>query len=111
MTDPAWSVIITFTPTGCFSLHADAELTAGLDHLSGCGDTRKHPSDPHVPEVAAEIAAARALSDLAEQLQRLAAEQMRPWDRTDVILLPIVRPAVPLPTVSENASSKTAALV
>lgn len=36
-----WSVTITFTPTGCFSLQADAELTAGLDHLSGRGDTRK----------------------------------------------------------------------
>ena len=81
MTALAWNVTITFSPTGSFRLHADARLTAGLDHLTGCGDTRKHPSDPHVPEVAAEVAAARALTDLAEQLQQLAGDRMQAWDR------------------------------
>jgi len=103
-----WSITITFTPTGCFSLHADAELTAGLEHLSGRGDTRKHPSDPHISEVAAEIAAARALNDLAEQLQQLAAERMQPWDRTDVFWLPPSH-AVPVRAASELVSSRTPA--
>ena len=105
-----WSITITFAPTGCFSLHADAELTAGLDHLTGRGDTRKHASDPHIPEVAAEIAAARALSDLADQLQQLGAERMQPWDRTDVVLLPLLH-AVPVRAASELLSSRTPALV
>lgn len=110
MSDPAWSVTITFTQTGPFSLRADAELTAGLDHLSGRGETRKHPSDPHVPEVAAEVAAGRALSDVADQLQQLAAERMQPWDRTDVILLPLLH-AIPVPAVSRLPSPRTPALV
>jgi hypothetical protein len=38
MSGPAWSVTITFTQTERFSLRADAELTAGLDHLSGRGE-------------------------------------------------------------------------
>ena len=38
MSDAAWSVAPSFIPTGCFSLHADAELTGGLGHRSGRGD-------------------------------------------------------------------------
>ena len=110
MTAPAWNVTTTFSPTGSFRLHADARLTAGLDHLTGCGDTRKHPSDPHVPEVAAEVAAARALTDLAEQLQQLAADRMQAWDRPDGILLPAIRLAG-APPVLEQSMESTAALV
>ena len=98
------------SPTVCFSSHPDDELTAGLDNLNGRGDTRKHASDPHIPEVAAEIAAARALSDLADQLQQLAAERRQPWDRTDVVLLPLLH-AVPVRAASELVSSRTPALV
>ena len=95
MGTPAWTITITFTPSGEFRLHADAQLSAGLDHLTGHGDTRKHPSDPHVPEVAAAVAAARALTDLAEQLQEFAADHIEDWNRPGVILLPVIRRATP----------------
>jgi hypothetical protein len=83
-----WDVRISFTSTGHDRLHADAVLSAGLDHLAGHGDTRKHPNDPNLPEVAAQIAAGRALHDLASQLHHLADAQLQAWDDAEVLLLP-----------------------
>jgi hypothetical protein len=83
-----WDVGITFTATGRDRLHADAVLSAGLDHIAGHGDTRKHPNDPNIPEVAAQVAASRALVDLASQLQRLADAQLQAWDDAEVLVLP-----------------------
>ena len=84
----SWDVRITFTSTGRDRLHADAVLSAGLDHLAGHGETRKHPNDPNLPEVAAQVAAGRALVDLASQLQRLADAASQAWDDGDVFVLP-----------------------
>lgn len=43
-------------------------LDAGDRSLSGQGRSRRNPADPNVPQVGEEIAAARALQDLANHL-------------------------------------------
>ncbi len=43
-------------------------LDAGDRSLSGTGRSRRNPSDPSVPQVGEELAAARALHDLANHL-------------------------------------------
>ena len=43
-------------------------LDAGDRSLSGYGQSRRNPSDPAVPQVGEELAAARALQDLARRL-------------------------------------------
>lgn len=54
--------------------HAVAHLQTGSDtHLSGRGTARTSPADPVVPEIGEELAAARALSDLAHRLLDAAA--------------------------------------
>jgi len=42
--------------------------------FTGSGRSRRNPSDPEVPMVGEELAAARALSDLAHKLVEAAAE-------------------------------------
>ena len=64
-------------------------LTAGLDHLTGHGITCKNPADPDLPIVGAEIAVARALTDLADQLNALANTEIGAWTPVGgVIVLP-----------------------
>lgn len=43
-------------------------LDAGDRSLSGHGHSRRNPADPMVPQIGEELAAARALHDLANQL-------------------------------------------
>lgn len=43
-------------------------LDAGDRSLSGRGRSRRNPSDPEVPQIGEELAAARALHDLANHL-------------------------------------------
>ncbi|WP_037161730.1 DUF1876 domain-containing protein [Rhodococcoides fascians] len=51
-------------------------LTRDDTHLVGHGLARKNPSDTAVPEIGDELAAARALSDLAHQLIERAADDI-----------------------------------
>ncbi|HSK90621.1 MAG TPA: DUF1876 domain-containing protein [Euzebyales bacterium] len=56
---------------------AEARLhTQDATDLRGHGHARKHPDDADVPEIGDELAAARALSDLAHQLLHAAAEDI-----------------------------------
>ena len=49
--------------------YAQAHLHTGDDtHLVGVGRARVHPTDLDVPEIGDELAAARALSDLAHAM-------------------------------------------
>lgn len=50
--------------------HCDmiVHLDAGDRSLSGRGRSRRNPSDPQVPQIGEELAAARALHDLANHL-------------------------------------------
>lgn len=43
-------------------------LDAGDRSLAGHGHSRRNPADPMVPQIGEELAAARALHDLANQL-------------------------------------------
>ena len=54
--------------------YAEARLhTDDPTHLVGRGSARKNPADASVPEIGAELATARALSDLAHELLSAAA--------------------------------------
>ncbi|MGW6706311.1 dsRBD fold-containing protein [Streptomyces sp. NPDC054956] len=48
------------------------ELDTGTNRLTGHGTARCNPVDKDVPEIGDELAAARALEDLAAQLKRIA---------------------------------------
>ncbi|MFI6979265.1 DUF1876 domain-containing protein [Embleya sp. NPDC050154] len=62
---------------GTAMTHAEARLrTDDTTGPGGRGAARKHPADPDVPEIGDELAAARALSDLAHQLLHAAAEDI-----------------------------------
>lgn len=62
-----WTVEIAFTEDESRT-RADAWLR-GTDHdLAGWGRSQRNPHDPLVPKVGEELAASRALSDLAHQL-------------------------------------------
>jgi Rv2632c-like len=53
--------------------HAEARLTKGAGGLTGQGTARRNPEDQEATEIGEEIAAARALSDLAHKLLDTAA--------------------------------------
>ena len=55
---------------------AEARLTMDGVGMTGHGLTRHNPDDQEVTQIGEEIAAARALSDLAHQLLSDAAEQI-----------------------------------
>lgn len=58
--------------------HAEARLSArAATDLRGHGHARRNPADADVPEIGDELAAARALSDLAHQLLRAAADEVK----------------------------------
>jgi hypothetical protein len=62
-----WTVQIVFTEDGEHT-RADAVLEVDAFRLQGWGRARRNPADPDIPVVGEEIAAARALSDLAHRL-------------------------------------------
>jgi hypothetical protein len=51
---------------------ADLVLDTGSTALTGHGTAHRHPADPYVPEIGDELAAGRAMSDLAQQLLKAA---------------------------------------
>jgi hypothetical protein len=53
--------------------HAEARLTKGAGGLTGKGTARRNPEDREATQIGEEIAAARALSDLAHKLLDTAA--------------------------------------
>jgi Domain of unknown function (DUF1876) len=55
---------------------AEAQLTRGGADLIGHGLARRNPDDQEVTQIGEEVAAARALSDLAHQLLGEAAQQI-----------------------------------
>jgi hypothetical protein len=67
--------------------HAEARLhTDDPTHLVGTGVARLNPEDRDVPEIGAELAAARALSDLAHRLLDAAADDIEGVTHEDVDL-------------------------
>jgi hypothetical protein len=76
MSTGTWSVEI-FMSERDGRTHAEARLhTADRTQLVGTGTARLNPTDRDVPEIGQELAAARALSDLAHHLLSAAAEDI-----------------------------------
>jgi hypothetical protein len=80
-----WTVEIVFTEEEDRT-RADAMLTGTADALQGWGRARRNPADPDVPAVGEEIAAARALGDLAHHLLEQAAHRIESWEGREVSL-------------------------
>jgi len=71
-----WSVDI-FIDERDGHTHAEARLhTDDSTHLTGLGTARLNPHDRDVPEIGNELAAARALSELAHHLLEAAADDI-----------------------------------
>ena len=68
-----WLVSLSVTETDG-QTRAEARLVIpGDDELAGHGQARRNPADREVSRIGAQVAAARALSDLAGQLLQVAA--------------------------------------
>ena len=59
---------------------ADAGLSGPSEDLRGWGRSRRNPTDPDLPAVGEEVAAARALTDLAHHLLEAAAHRIESWE-------------------------------
>ena len=68
-----WPVRVSIAETDG-QTRAEARLVMpGGDQLAGHGQARRNPADREMPRIGAQLAAARALSDLAGQLVHAAA--------------------------------------
>ncbi|RCW39790.1 uncharacterized protein DUF1876 [Halopolyspora algeriensis] len=66
---------------------ADATMATGTGRVvHGHGMARRHPDDPDIPQIGDEIAAARALSELAHKLLDTAAQEIGERQHTRVRL-------------------------
>lgn len=65
--------------------HCDmvVHLDAGDRSMSGHGRSRRNPTDPSIPQVGEELAAARALHDLANHLAEDALRILEEHQTTD----------------------------
>jgi len=79
MKAPTWTVEVIISEDED-KTRADAILTGGVEALEGWGRARRNPADPSMPAVGEEIAAARALSDLAHHLLEEAANRIESWE-------------------------------
>ena len=87
-TSDRWSVSLLITEIDS-QTHAEARLVMpGGDELAGRGEARRNPADREVTVIGEQIAAARALSDLAGKLPQAAAAGIEgiTHERTDLHL-------------------------
>lgn len=82
MTMKTWNIQVLLDEAGD-ETQADAVLdVGGKAELRGHGVSRRNPRDPEVPMIGDELAAARALSDLAHRLLDGAASDIEASTRT-----------------------------
>lgn len=74
-----WTVEIAFTEDENRT-RADALLDTGVRQVTGWGRSRRNPDDPDVPAIGEELAAARALSELAHHLVHDAAAAIEDFE-------------------------------
>jgi hypothetical protein len=67
VTEKVWTISVDISETEN-DTQATVHLTVGDKTYGGWGRARRNPEDPSVPRVGEELAAARALSDLAHHL-------------------------------------------
>lgn len=76
MTTKTWTVQVTLDEQGDDTF-ANAILSVeNKTEVRGKGQCRRNPRDESVPQIGDELAAARALSDLAHQLLGVAADDI-----------------------------------
>ena len=75
-----WQVDLAFDDDPPAHTIAHARLVAGLDHLDATGRSHKNPADIYDVGVGHDLAAARALAALAEELLTLANARIRDWE-------------------------------
>nr|SBO98934.1 hypothetical protein BN4615_P8450 [Nonomuraea gerenzanensis] len=63
---------ISLTETGDDTSAQATLTTAKGEHVTGTGRARRNPADPSKPEIGDEVAASRALADLAQRLAVIA---------------------------------------
>ncbi|MFF7236948.1 DUF1876 domain-containing protein [Streptomyces collinus] len=84
-----WKVRLDFFEDDDGTTKAHLVMDTGTTALSGHGTAHCHPADTNVPEIGDELAAGRALIDLAHQLLETAARDVqamagsRPGTRQD----------------------------
>lgn len=79
MTVNGWRVDVTFDEDEDRT-RADAVLETADARFHGFGQAKRASGDPSVPVIGEELAAARALSDLAHQLLHAAAGQIESYE-------------------------------
>jgi len=79
MPDQSWQVNIAFSEDPVRT-RADAVLELASEKFHGFGQAKRAPEDPSVPVIGQDLAAARALSDLAHQLLHAAAERIESFE-------------------------------
>jgi uncharacterized protein DUF1876 len=85
MADHMWRVDIAFTEED-ERTRADAILELASERFHSFGQAKRAPSDPSVPLIGQDLAAARALSDLSHQLLHAAAERIGAFEGRPVDL-------------------------
>lgn len=86
MADPkVWTIAVTFSEDD-ERTQAEALLSLETNELRAQGHARRNPADPKVPRIGEEIAAARALSELAHRLLDEAAHGIEAWEHHPVNL-------------------------
>lgn len=71
-----WPIRLTLTEDGTRTTARVEVLTRSYHPLAAEGVARRNPHDPVVPEIGQEIAAARALAELARQLLAAGADDL-----------------------------------
>jgi Domain of unknown function (DUF1876) len=84
-TDPVWHVDVAFAEDDART-RADAILEFGGQRFHGFGQARRAPTDPSVPVIGEELAAARALLELSHQLLRAASMRIESYEGGPVTL-------------------------
>ena len=83
--EPMWRVDVTFSEDEDRT-RADAILEFGGQRFHGWGQAKRSPGDPSVPVIGEELAASRALSELAHQLLHAAAGRIEDFEGHPVSL-------------------------
>ncbi|MFF8864778.1 DUF1876 domain-containing protein [Streptomyces sp. NPDC015139] len=67
-----WNVRLQFFEDDDGTTKAHVVLNTGTSALTGLGTAHRNPADTNVPEIGDELAAGRAMHDLAQQLLKAA---------------------------------------
>jgi hypothetical protein len=85
MSDVVWRIELAFTEEE-EQTRADAVLRLPTERFHTHGRARRAPGDPSVPVIGEELAAARALSELAHELIQAAATRIGAFEGRPVRL-------------------------